>query len=625
MEYQQKVIRSPIKDSADSVSGEAPASRKVKSDPSGLSDLKKNKTSWTVNEKGAIQKNLWVQVFKGLSFWFFDQAMFPSLCGFFARKQLRDHTFWNSILFQMQNLEKILLDKEKQVKSIQEERSKDKQHITKLEKRNEEVNVEKDKYKSTLEHMHQSSQGRVDQLEHKVSSLQALNASLQRRLSDLSPNVNQENACVALETEKREHRESSSRHKSSKSSSRNHPLSQSFDTSDYARTRHSSSRNSRGSNSSIHSMHEMDPRYVTMPRAHRTHKHSSSQAVEQQQQQQHRHKSGSRTSLNSTHSQTQGMPLSSTSSNAQAQMNNAHAQTSPFVRGSSSRSTAPARGVVAPQRRVASPPQPQPSPSSPFMRHDKSRFAMVPSRSKSVEIEPFSRDNKLRASMPVRQTVYVSPERRPTTTELLLSPDLSKMRNGTVIPRRPSSSIETYHTLPLPDKHNMYASTGVAMNSPNLEKSPSFHEKWKESGSDSGHATSPDSPESSSNFENGHHESRDKDKHRLTSVEILSSETIRTQFRSSSRSSQIGGEKWKYFVDKIVDLQDRNQKLILENTDLKKVSNTREFTSDLLRSLKERNLILEVENRKLKKIIEMLQGGGRNPNDPREYHFYTNV
>lgn len=535
-----------------------------------------------------------------------------------------------SFCLQVQHLERVLLDKEKQMKTIQEERSKDRQQVVKMEHRLEEVNMEKDKYKSTIEHMRQNSQGRVKQLEHEVASLQALNASLKRRLSDLTPpDVNKENACVALEAERREHRESSSRQKPSKHVGRSQSLSQSFDAGDYVRMRHSSSRSSRGSNSSIHSIHELDPRYLSPPTSHRSHRHGSASDSEKY----HRSKSGSRTSLSSVHSQTHV-----------AQTSSAHTQASsgsPFVRGSSARSTAPARGVVAPQRRMPpqqlvpppQPPLPQPSPSSPFMRHDKSRITLSPSRSKSVEVEPFSRDNRLRATMPERRTVYVTPERR-TPVEKSASPEPEKMHYMTMPHRHSSASVvDGYHTLPLPDKHQIYASTGVAMNSPNLEKSPSFHEKWKDCGSDSGHATSPDSPESSSNFESNEAQQQqegDKEKqHRRTSVEIRSSETIRSQFRSTTRNSQVsgapGGEKWKYFVDKIVDLQDKNQKLILQNSELKKLSNTKDFTSDLLRSLKERNLILEVENRKLKKIIEMLQGGGRNPNDPREYHFYTNV
>ena len=502
------------------------------------------------------------------------------------------------------------------MKSFQEERSKDKLQIKSAERRIEDVNAEKEKYKSTIEYIQQSSQGRTKQLEQEVASLQALNASLKRRLSDLSQNdINKENAYVALEAERTDHRESPSRHRHSKPVSRSHSLSQSFDASDYVRMRHSSSKSGRGSTSSIHSIHEMDPRYVSSPKSHRAHRSSTSGSHDSDSER-HRHRSSSsQSSYSSAHMQTQEVPKSSV-----------HTQSSPFVRGSSSRSTTPARGIVSPQRRGKPVTQPQPSSSSPFMRHDKNRIPISPSKSKSVDSEPFSRDNILRATMPERRTVYVTPERR-TSVERSGSPDLGKLRYEPVTHRHSSTSVDFYHTLPLqPEKHKMYASTtGVAMNSPTLEKSPSFHEKWKDGGSDSGHATSPESPESSTRFENGYPENDKESKRRLTSMEITSSETIRTHFRASSRTSQVGGEKWKYFVDKIVDLQDKNQKLILENSDLKKVSNTQNFTTDLLRSLKERNLILEVENRKLKKIIEMLQGGGRNPNDPREYHFYTNV
>ena len=84
-------------------------------------------------------------------------------------------------------------------------------------------------------------------------------------------------------------------------------------------------------------------------------------------------------------------------------------------------------------------------------------------------------------------------------------------------------------------------------------------------------------------------------------------------------------DKWKMFVDKIVDLQDKNQQLIVENSQLRRDFAKLMYATERLDKLESRNLQLEVENRKLTKIIEMLQGSGRNPHDNRLYHYYSNV
>lgn len=86
-------------------------------------------------------------------------------------------------------------------------------------------------------------------------------------------------------------------------------------------------------------------------------------------------------------------------------------------------------------------------------------------------------------------------------------------------------------------------------------------------------------------------------------------------------------EKWKMFVDMIVELQDKNQELTAEISELRRRTNTAKFSDDRMKMLEEKSTRLEQENTKLRKICETLQFtlNGLNPYDKREYQYLSNT
>ena len=261
----------------------------------------------------------------------------------------------------------------------------------------------------------------------------------------------------------------------------------------------------------------------------------------------------------------------------------------------------PARGVVAPLRRsVPHSDHVHAHRHSSFHRDDKSRSSTL-GRPKS-EVPPFSRSSQVRQSMPEKKMMFVAPERRsrPTTPtpRHYQSMEYIKPYTPNSLSREKSKSKESFSER-----------IGRFMNFKSSKGEPHGSDR------DSGHATSPESPSLD--------DSRDSN-HTLTSISIVSSETIRTHMRSNPPPPKMT-DKWKMFVDKIVDLQDKNQQLIVENSQLRRDFAKLSYATERLDKLESRNLQLEVENRKLIKIIEMLQGSGRNPHDNRIYHYYSNV
>ena len=112
----------------------------------------------------------------------------------------------------------------------------------------------------------------------------------------------------------------------------------------------------------------------------------------------------------------------------------------------------------------------------------------------------------------------------------------------------------------------------------------------------------------------------------MNTWEVYSTETTRIQtVRSVSQGSV--NEKWKVFVDKIMELQNKNQTLVLENSEIKRALTSVRLSAERIDALENKNIQLEVENRKLKRICESLQMSltGKEPYDKRLYHFYSNV
>ena len=542
-------------------------------------------------------------------------------------------------------MEGIVLEKEKQIKVLHETRNREKQQYNHLEKRNQELQGEKEQFKNTISRLQQGSQARIKQLEQEVEHHQARIVALQKsntRISNLcDKEINKDNViyeAMKVEQSSNSSRTPRQRYDAERPMSRNHSMNQSYDSGDEG-FRRPHSRSGRSSVSSVRSSYEEDPRYATSPRSRHDSRGSvhSSYDSESERYDPH-HRPSSRSSVCSTQVQTHDVSKNSVETQS----------SSAFVRGSSLRSTAPARGVVAPQRRAPPPTevkvaQPKHSFSLPFSRSSKARTPVKSSRPhSSAEVQPFSRNNPLRSTMPEKRTMHVRPERHSNPPSnrsqspqpqskglwqqgihLIFHPAGSNNRHSL------SSSMDSHRSTPVhPEKQKMNSSsTRPSSDHPDLDKSG--YQSGKDCGSDSGHATSPDSPEAGdSKAKNGYIENgyNKENSHKLTSIQVTSTETRKSQFRSSTseKMPQVG-EKWKYFIDKIVELQDKNQGLIVENSDLRRTSNSQKFSSSKLSNLEERNLELEIENRKLKKIVEMLQGSVRNPNDPREYQFYTNV
>ena len=538
-------------------------------------------------------------------------------------------------------MEGIVLEKEKQIKVLHETRNREKQQYTNLEKRNQELQGEKEQFKNTISRLQQGSQARIKQLEQEVEHHQARIVALQKsntRISNLcDKEINKDNVIYEAMKVDQTSRTPRQRHEAERSMSRNQSMNQSYDSGDET-FRRPHSRSGRSSVSSVRSTYEEDLRYASSPRSRHDSRGSVHSSYDSESERHdHHHRPSSRSSVCSTHAQTHDVPKNSVETQS----------SSAFVRGSSLRSTAPARGVVAPQRRTPQPEvtvtQPKHSFSLPFSRSSKARTPVKPSRPhSSAEVQPFSRNNPLRSTMPEKRTMHVRPERhsKPSSDRsqspqpqskglwqqgihLIFHPAGSNNRHSL------SSSIDSQRSTPIhPEKQKTHSSsTKHSSDHPDLDKSG--YQSGKDCGSDSGHATSPESPEAGdSKAKNGYIENgyNKENNHKLTSIQVTSTETRKSQFRSSTseKMPQVG-EKWKYFIDKIVELQDKNQGLIVENSDLRRASNTQKFSSAKLSNLEERNLELEIENRKLKKIVEMLQGSTRNPNDPREYQFYTNV
>ena len=115
--------------------------------------------------------------------------------------------------------------------------------------------------------------------------------------------------------------------------------------------------------------------------------------------------------------------------------------------------------------------------------------------------------------------------------------------------------------------------------------------------------------------------------HFLTNINVISSEDIRKYLNSFKDKQSQGQEKMKVFIDKIVVLQDKNQALIGDNSELRKRLNALKFSEERIKHLETANLKVEAENRKLHKIIESLQSAlsGKNPYDDKEYHYFSNV
>ena len=142
------------------------------------------------------------------------------------------------------------------------------------------------------------------------------------------------------------------------------------------------------------------------------------------------------------------------------------------------------------------------------------------------------------------------------------------------------------------------------------------HHRHSSSDKDSGYTNSLDTSTS---------DPRD-DGHRLTSIHLVRHGEGQAEGQSVGSTPKTN-EKWRMFVDMIVELQDKNQELTSEVSGLRHTTNAAKFSDDRMKMLEEKSLRLELENSKLRKICETLQFtlSGLNPYDKREYQFLSNT
>ena len=258
------------------------------------------------------------------------------------------------------------------------------------------------------------------------------------------------------------------------------------------------------------------------------------------------------------------------------------------------------------------------SPQRRFIRGEKARSTVIGRNSNKPipTMETFSRSDRKRMTMPEKRSAYVHHSVKPSTPK-----ESSSTSSHTLV---------TQDTLYLQQAFLSQHGTPVSSTTPSRIYHGSNHDheahitrvsqhrndksNGYNSDRDSGFATSPNSPESS-----GDSTTRDH----FVNFSTINAETLRNSFKTSGKVS----EKWKVFVDKIVELQDKNQQLTSDNAEMKKRHNAVKFNEERISHIEKKNLELELENKKLRKIVESLQSqlSAGNPYDPREYHFYTNV
>lgn len=220
---------------------------------------------------------------------------------------------------------------------------------------------------------------------------------------------------------------------------------------------------------------------------------------------------------------------------------------------------------------------------------------------------PLSRDHALRKTMPERRTRYRFPEKRSMSSRdgSQQSLMLSESQMG-FSSRDNIGDAALGHTVSVDD---------VAM-PPNPYHAHCEHRDCCTSDSGLAQSTGNSPPDGSLAAEAGEHPQL-RNKHKLTSIEIINTESVRRRLPGSNTS----------LVQQMMKLQDQNVNLSSQNAELKKSVDSLKFADVNDASVAQKLLKLEAENKKLKMIIETLQYtiSGKNPFDKTEYHYFSNV
>ena len=250
-----------------------------------------------------------------------------------------------------------------------------------------------------------------------------------------------------------------------------------------------------------------------------------------------------------------------------------------------------------------------------FNRNDKHRSSATLGRSKTLlGFSFFRRGDKLRRSMPDKgssQNATTDKWCVPPSSDV--TPHKSRVHSSSNLSR---SAMQVGRSVP---KQQLAERVHRAGARSHLERSSrslaALGHRHSSSDKDSGCTNSPDTSTSEYHDEG----------HSLTSIHVVRPGS--GQQRLSVGSTPRTNEKWKMFVDMIVELQDKNQQLTAEISELRRRTNTAKFADDRMRMLEEKSVRLEQENTKLRKICETLQFtlSGLNPYDKREYQYLSNT
>lgn len=244
-----------------------------------------------------------------------------------------------------------------------------------------------------------------------------------------------------------------------------------------------------------------------------------------------------------------------------------------------------------------------------FDRINPLRITITPMRQPAN----FSRDHRLRQSMPDKKFMYRPPERRPQPVPEGKMSQASSRRSSirdTPVSSAAQTPSQSEQTTPTGSQEALVrgrhrGSDTVDCSTPTSHcETPSFDLN--------------ESLSSISSSTNGYSK-EDKISRILRTLKITSTETITTKLKMFTKS-----EKARVFIDKILELQDYNDRLSQENTELKKKLNSLRFSEDRVDRLEKKILELEAENQKLRKMLDIYNNYG-NPNDSRTYHYYSNV
>ena len=253
-----------------------------------------------------------------------------------------------------------------------------------------------------------------------------------------------------------------------------------------------------------------------------------------------------------------------------------------------------------------------------FHRNDKLRSSATHGRSKTLlGFSFFGRGDKLRRSMPDKSSSQnVTRDKWCVPPSSDGTPHKSRLHTASNLSR---SAMQVGKSVPRPQfVEYLRRRSSRSDVEPSSRSLATFGHRHSSSDKDSGCTNSPDTSTSEYHDEG----------HRLTSVHVVK----QTDGQAGGQRQSVGSlpktnEKWKMFVDMIVELQDKNQELTTEISELRRRTNTAKFSDDRMKMLEEKSVRLELENNKLRKICETLQFtlNGLNPYDKREYQYLSNT